>query len=136
MTKRKKLADLVKQETGKAPVGDLEKQTSEVANHGSNEVTKPGIYRVPESDTYRVTKSSAPKVPKYLTLIRKETRITEDQLDQLTTLARKLNRAKKGGERITENTLIRVAIDLLLAQDDRLQGATEAELFDSIQNKK
>ncbi|MGB5969832.1 MAG: hypothetical protein WBG70_16075 [Spirulinaceae cyanobacterium] len=136
MTKRKKLADLVKQETGKAPVGDLEKQTSEVANHGSNEVTKSGIYGVPESDTYRVAKSSAPKVPKYLTLVRKETRITEDQLDQLTTLARKLNRAKKGGERITENTLIRVAIDLLLAQDDRLQGATEAELFDSIQNKK
>ena len=52
----------------------------------------------------------------------------------LTDLARRLNRRKpKGaGERITENTLIRVAVELLLAQADRLDGTTEDELLASL----
>lgn len=54
--------------------------------------------------------------PKYLTYVRKECRLRPDQLDALTALARKLNRERKGGERITENTLIRWAVDLLLNQ--------------------
>ena len=79
-------------------------------------------------------RASAPveQVPKYLTLIRKETRLREDQLDRLTAIARKLNRTKRGGERITENTLIRVAVDLLLARATSLSGVTEAELRDSL----
>ncbi len=125
MAKRKKLTDLVEHETDKDPAQQQKSQT--------NKVPKSGVYRVPESGTYRVTKFPTPtKLPKYLTLVRKEARIREDQLDQLTVLARKLNRAKKGGERITENTLIRVAVDLLLAQDNKLKGATEAQLLDSI----
>ncbi len=35
-------------------------------------------------------------------------------------------------ERITENTLIRVAIDLLLAHADELRGSTEDELRESV----
>ena len=65
MTKRKKLADLVKQETGKAPVGDLEKQTSEVANHGSNEVTKSRYLqsaRVRYLQSYKVKRSESTEV--------------------------------------------------------------------------
>ncbi|WP_038059339.1 hypothetical protein [Thermus amyloliquefaciens] len=61
--------------------------------------------------------AEAPKerpTPKYLTYVRKECRLRPDQLDALTALARKLNRERKGGERITENTLIRWAVDLLL----------------------
>lgn len=56
-------------------------------------------------------------LPPYLTYVRKECRLRPDQLDALTALARKLNRERKGkGKRITENTLIRWAVDLLLEQ--------------------
>jgi hypothetical protein len=49
------------------------------------------------------------------------------------TLTRRLNRTRNGtGERITDNTLIRVAIDLLLHQQDHLAGATEAALTASV----
>ncbi|NEP00557.1 MAG: hypothetical protein F6K58_18165 [Symploca sp. SIO2E9] len=65
-------------------------------------------------------------------MVRKETRLREDQLEQLTAVTRKLNRRKRGGERITENTLIRVAVDLLLSQSEQLSGATEAQLRESL----
>lgn len=69
----------------------------------------------------------------YLSFERKETRLRADQYSTLTLESRRLNRAKgTGGERITENTLIRVAIDLLLAKADQLAGATEAELRKSV----
>ena len=60
--------------------------------------------------------------PNYLSFNRKETRLTEEQLDRLTKLSRKLNQQKQGGDRITENTLIRSAIDLLLTQSERLKS--------------
>jgi len=54
-------------------------------------------------------------LPPYLTCVRKECRLRPDQLDALTALARKINRKRNGkGERITENTLIRWAADMLL----------------------
>lgn len=68
-------------------------------------------------------------LPKYLTLVRKETRVRDEQLEALTSLTRRLNRQRQGrGERLTENTLIRVAIDLLLDRKDDLRGTTEVEL--------
>lgn len=71
-------------------------------------------------------------MPKYLRLQRKEARLREEQLDALASLSRRLNRQKRGrGERITENTLLRVAVDLLLTQEDRLYGDTEEELNSS-----
>jgi pyruvate/2-oxoglutarate dehydrogenase complex dihydrolipoamide acyltransferase (E2) component len=55
-------------------------------------------------------------LPPYLTYVRKECRLRPDQLDALTALARRLNRERKGkGERITENTLIRWAVDMLIS---------------------
>jgi hypothetical protein len=70
--------------------------------------------------------------PRYLELDRKELRIRGDQADDLTVLTRQLNRARKGeGQRITDNTLIRVAIDLLLRDGAKLQGTTEADLLRS-----
>lgn len=69
----------------------------------------------------------------YLSFDRKETRLRPDQYAVLTEHARRLNRTKgTGGERITENTLIRVAIDLLLAHADQLQGINETELRNSV----
>lgn len=72
-------------------------------------------------------------MPRYLTLMRKEARITATQADELSRLVRTLNRARCGqGERITDNTLIRVAIGLLMERVADLRGATEAELFQSL----
>ena len=71
--------------------------------------------------------------PRYLELDRKELRIRGDQADDLTALSRQLNRARKStGDRITDNTLIRVAIDLLMRDRDKLEGATEADLLKSV----
>jgi hypothetical protein len=71
--------------------------------------------------------------PRYMQFQRKEARLREDQADELSVLARKLSRAKAGpGERITDNTLIRVAVDLLLAQKDRLAGEDEGQLRRSV----
>ena len=67
-----------------------------------------------------------PSMPAYLRYVRKETRLREDQQNQLTLQARRLNRAKTTrGARITENSLIRVAVDLFLAQADRAIGDDE-----------
>lgn len=103
MTKKRKLGDLIKQET---------------QLHEPEPVPEPEL----EQET----------LPKYLTLVRKETRLREDQLEQLTILTRKLNRQRRGGERLTENTLIRVAIDLLLSKSGELSGASEAELLEAL----
>jgi hypothetical protein len=104
MTKKRKLGDLIKEETQRP---EVELETVE-------------------------PKSEQEELPKYLTLIRKETRLREDQLEKLTVLTRKLNRQRRGGERITENTLIRVAIDLLLEQSEELKGSTESELREAL----
>ena len=75
----------------------------------------------------------APKPAKFATLSRKETRIRDDQQTGLTALARRLGGAKTtGGERITENTLIRISIDLLLAHEGKLAGEDEVSLRRSI----
>jgi RNA polymerase-interacting CarD/CdnL/TRCF family regulator len=79
------------------------------------------------------TEQQRAAVPKYLTLLRKEARLREDQTLALARLARQLNRQKrKRGERITENTLIRVAVDLLLSQEDQIRGATEEEIREAL----
>lgn len=69
----------------------------------------------------------------YATLVRKEARLRDDQIEALAARARRLSRARTGTDvRITDNTLIRVAVDLLLDRADRLQGNTEAELRKSV----
>jgi len=75
-----------------------------------------------------------PRVPKYLALERKEARLRGDQVDSLALLARRINRQKpsRGGERITENTLIRVAVDWLLSQEAHVGGSTEEEIRRSL----
>jgi hypothetical protein len=73
------------------------------------------------------------QTPKWQRLERKELRLRADQLDELARLRRALNRQRRGeGERITENTLIRVAVDLLLKQAGALKGSTEDELRNSV----
>lgn len=67
-------------------------------------------------------------------LERKEVYLRPSQRDELARLEGALRRAKPAGqgERITVNTLIRVAVDLLLTRADALQGHTEDELRRSV----
>ena len=157
MAKKRSLADLIGEETQATETSANQSETAEVSESVTNEVSDSKSNKVttlqtdkvtelrtarvtdsktverPNRQTAEVSESQANEVPKYLTLVRKEARLREDQLDSLTSLARSLNRKRKGsGERITENTLIRVAVDLLMNQSDKLQGTTEAELSTSV----
>jgi len=79
------------------------------------------------------TPASSPGLPKYLRLERKELLIWPEQITNLSILARVLNRNRRGaGERITTNTLIRVAVSLLLSRSQDLAGTTEEELRRSL----
>lgn len=77
------------------------------------------------------TDSVSPSMPKYLQLQRREARIHVEQADALTLLARRLNSERRlsdgtaVGERITDNSLIRVAIDLLLQRENEIHGTSE-----------
>jgi hypothetical protein len=83
-----------------------------------------------DTGTAGVTES---QVPKWRRLERKELRLRADQLDELARIRRTLNRQRGGeGERITENTLIRVAVDMLLGRAGKLRGTTEDELRKSV----
>jgi hypothetical protein len=136
MARKRRLADLVKQEVER-PDLQTNKVTESVGDTATesptSEVTEEQTTEVPSPPTTKVTEEQTTEVPKYLTLVRKETRLRDDQLEQLTAITRKLNRQRQGkGERITENTLIRIAVDLLLNQEQQLQGTTEEELLASL----
>ena len=69
----------------------------------------------------------------YLRFVRKDTRLRDDQLEALTAHARRLNRKRRSaGPRVTENTLIRVAVDLLLDRIERAAGDDEMALLKSV----
>jgi pyruvate/2-oxoglutarate dehydrogenase complex dihydrolipoamide acyltransferase (E2) component len=96
--KRKRLAELVREEAG-----------------ALEEASAPKEEMAEEAPPAQASPPGERPLPPYLTYVRKECRLRPDQLDALTALARKLNRERKGkGERITENTLIRWAVDMLL----------------------
>ncbi len=74
-----------------------------------------------------------PGLPKYKRLERKDVLLWPDQLGELSVTRRMLNRRRgSAGERITENTLIRVAVALLLSRSGELAGTTEEELRASL----
>ena len=75
-----------------------------------------------------------PSTPLYQRMARKEARVREDQYVALSRLVQVLGRRRtvRSGPRLTENTLIRVGIDLLLERADRLVGNSEAELRASV----
>jgi hypothetical protein len=91
---------------------------------GNALVTPPSTQALPEVMEHVVSSHTH-----YTELVRKELRLHADQADELTVLASKVQRARRAkGERITDNTLIRVAVDLLLARQQELVGSTEDEL--------
>lgn len=69
-----------------------------------------------------VASASESLTPKYVPM-------RGDQLIELDALAREIQDARtRKGERITANTLIRVAVDVILARRTALVGDTEEEL--------
>lgn len=71
--------------------------------------------------------------PRYLRMERVDARLRPDQVEALDREVRRLQRARNVRlERITTNTLLRVAVDLLLNQSERLAGDTEDALRKSL----
>lgn len=71
--------------------------------------------------------------PRYKTFTRTEARLRPDQVTALGELRRLVAAARTDrGERFTDNTFLRVAVDLLLAHREQLHGNTEAELRASL----
>ena len=92
--------------------------------------------KVANSNTPTLSNPEPPPLPKYLTLENKAVRLRSDQIDALAALSKSLNRSRKSqGERITENTLIRVAIDLLLSRGE-INGTTEEEIKANLLGRK
>ena len=121
----KKISDLLQEETKPK---SLPENTSTVANSQT--------LKVSNSQTLQPSNPDTPKVAKYLTLENKAVRLRSDQIDDLAKLSKALNRARKSqGERITENTLIRIAIDWLLANPQLLAGLTEDEIKANVLGK-
>jgi hypothetical protein len=118
---KKSLADLVRQES-KPAAEDVGARPSALP---------PQSFSVPAAPLGARQPASPVQGPRYLSLLRKEARLREDQVLALGKLARRLNRAKSASnpsERITENTLIRVAVDALLANEGYLLGESEDDL--------
>ncbi|MBD2099269.1 hypothetical protein H6F90_29840 [Trichocoleus sp. FACHB-591] len=130
---RKKITDLLNDELQdsvsseqlepRTSVEPAPKTTQEPGSETNNQI---------ELQTPKLTESETPQLPKYLSLERKEVRLSAEQLDALTMITRRLNRSRaKQGERITDNTLIRVAIEMLIEHSAKLEGVTEEELLES-----
>jgi len=141
--RRRSLADLVN--AGPAPAEPVElpapparrEEAPAAAAPIPAESPAPAPPPAKEPPAHRTGRPRTPKVPKYRTLERKETLLRADQVEELTKLRRRLNRARgRGvGERITENTIIRVAVDLLLTHGNELQGVDEEELRNSVTSR-
>lgn len=132
---RQKLTASVEQlRVGDAP----ESQSPVVPEQQTDRLTDSGSPGVAESQTPAVADSVTPAVtdsgtPRYLTLVRKEARVRADQAADLAALRRRVSRNRSDrAEVITDNTLIRIAVDLLFARAGDLAGDTEEALRRSV----
>lgn len=78
-------------------------------------------------------KPSDDEPARYLTFQRTEARLRPDQMTDLASLSRRVaaDRTDKT-ERITDNTLLRLAVDLLLKHGAHIVGNTEEEMRRSL----
>jgi hypothetical protein len=146
MAKRRSLDDLVSEASPLEAPAELPQRVPDagkparaaaVGEAAAGEPAAPGrAARQPARARRTTPELTESQTPKWQELERKELRLRPGQLDELARLRRLLNRQRAGaGERITENTLIRVAVDLLLASSGQLAGATEDELRDSVTHR-
>jgi hypothetical protein len=89
--------------------------------------------RSPELPESRSPGDPESGTPRYQEFERTEARLRDDQVVELAALRKRVaaQRARKT-ERITDNTLLRIAVDLLLAYGDFLAGDTEDDLRRSL----
>ena len=130
---RKKITDLLNDELQDSVSSEQpESKTSIDTDSETTQEKNSQTTKQTEVQTTELTESETPQLPKYLSLERKEVRLSAEQLDALTMITRRLNRSRaKQGERITDNTLIRVAIEMLIEHSAKLEGVTEEELLES-----
>ena len=82
-----------------------------------------------------VAERESDDIPLYRQLVRTEGRFWPEQLAELKqrlTVERQRQESSGSNERVTTNTLVRVALDLLLDRAEDLAGSTEAELRASV----
>lgn len=105
----------------------------EPLNVGSPVLPEPRTTVVPDAGSTGVREDRTTGLPKYLTMRRMDARLRPDQISALADLRERVarNRADRS-ERISESTLVRIAVDLLLARSDRLTGDTETALRESV----
>ncbi|MFC8041663.1 hypothetical protein ACFUOZ_20110 [Paenarthrobacter sp. NPDC057355] len=134
-TKRRRLANILPQGTAdQKPAAQEPVATKQASRESTGRHEEAPAKAAPASAAVEAVVTDQPSRPRFADFERKEARLRQDQLDALDALARKIKRARKpgAGERITDNTLIRVAVDLLLARQDELRGSTEDELRTSV----
>lgn len=120
---------------GEAPTALAGSEESPAAEPSTPAVRPAAARAKPESrpKTPKAPKTLVESLPPYLRYERKEARLRTDQLTGLTLRARQLNKTKDtDSDRITDNTLIRIAVDLLLSRADELAGGDEAALRGSL----
>lgn len=102
-----------------SPIEDAPPASKSSTSSSSRSLTRPtaGSVRAAEGDPSRQ-------------LYKKGAVLYMDQLEALDAHARRLNQAKSSTElpRITANTLLRIAADMLLARADRISGDDEKQL--------
>lgn len=96
-----------------------------------------GETRMEQSDTYELQHLRSSTVrrsgPRFTSFTAKTARLRPQQVTELHLLTTRLQAAKTSTvERITDNTLLRIAVDLLLTRAGELGGSTEEELRSSL----
>lgn len=77
--------------------------------------------------------SGSPEVPKYARMEVRDARLRPDQWRDLRDLVDRLKAGRTDRrDRLTHNTVLRIAVDLLLARADELHGDDEAALRASV----
>ena len=123
---RKKLASLLDTPADAQTVDEQNTTDTAAAGAPATETTAAAETPAPETPAPAAT-------PRFEDFLRKEARFRDDQIENPGRHARRLQRLRTApGERITDNTLIRVAVDLLMTRVDELQGSNEAELRSSL----
>jgi hypothetical protein len=111
-----------------AMLGGAVQQARTVDAKAAQEITTPRR-QVAASAPTRMSSRSA----KWLTFERKETRQRPDQIEWIASKRKELKAIRGGeGERLTDDTLIRIALDLLMRRGDELAGMTEDQLRRSL----
>lgn len=120
-------------DSGRSRVTDVQSNEASESQSSGHKVPEPVSNAVPDSQGLEVTESGSAEIPKWRRLQRKEARLREDQISELARLRRRLSRQRNQRfEPLTDNTLIRVAVDLLLERADELSGDSEDQLRESL----